>query len=260
MGASLLLLVWYNELRDHKLLASSYGGSFTTALGFGLHGLLFSPGKSIFVFNAVTVLGVVGLGVLLVRDRPVAVLFLVLIVPRLFFFAKWSSWDGGWAWGPRFLLPAVPLLVLAAVELLRVWDRRSVLGLVTRSVAVVLAGASVVVNVLSVTVPYEQWLQALATPATLVRLGIPPQPGAQQLAHYDADFSTGPLWGDVTLLRHHLARTAPEWWAQGHSFVGYLLLAVAAGALVGAALGARRLDAPSPDPAANAPDEALLPV
>jgi hypothetical protein len=257
MGASLLLLVWYNELRDHKLLASSYGGSFTTSLGFGLHGLLFSPGKSIFVFNALTVLGVVGLGVLLVRDRPVAVLFLVLIVPRLFFFAMWSGWDGGWAWGPRFLLPAVPLLVLAAVELLRVWDRRSVLGLVTRGVAAVLACASAVVNVLSVRVPYEQWLQALATPATLARLGIPPPSRAQRLADYDAHFSTGPLWGNVTLLRHHLARMAPEWWAHGHSFVGYLLLAVAAGALVRAALGARQLDATSPDDAPGAPGEAL---
>lgn len=261
MGASLLLLVWYNELRYHKLLVSGYGGGgFSTALGFGLHGLLFDPGRSIFVFNPLTVLGVVGLGVLLMRDRPVAVLFLVLIVPRVFFFAKWSAWGGGWAWGPRFLLPAVPLLVLAAVELLRVWDRRSVLGLVTRGVAVVLACASVVVNILSVRVPYEQWFQALATPATLARLGLPPQSAAQQVADYDTHLSTGPLWGDVTLLRHHLAKVAPDWWAHGHSFVGYLLLAVAAGALVGAALGARRLDGTSPGHAPSAPDEELLPA
>jgi hypothetical protein len=259
MGAGLLLLVWYNELRNHELLVSSYGGhGFDTALGFGLHGLLFDPGKSIFVFNPLTVLGVIGLGVLIMRDRPVSVLFLLLIVPRVFFFAKWSSWDGGWAWGPRFLLPTVPLLVLAAVELLRVWDRRSALGLATRAVAVVLACASIVVNVLSVTVPYEQWLQTLAAPAIRSGLGIPPLTRAQQMTDYDTHLSTGPLWGDVTLLRHHLARTAPEWWAHGHSFVGYLLLCAAAGVLVAASLRARRLDATASERAPSLPDAAPL--
>ena len=28
----------------------------------------------------------------------------------LMVYAKWSSWHGGWGWGPRFLLPFVPLL------------------------------------------------------------------------------------------------------------------------------------------------------
>ena len=258
---SVLFLVWYNELRYGKILVSSYGESFSTPLSFGLHGLLLDPGKSIFVFNALALLGVVGLGALLVRDRPVAVLFLLLIVPRLLFFAKWASWDGGWSWGPRFMLPTVPLLILAAVELLRVWDRRSLLGILTRGIAAVLVCFSVVVNYLSIRVPYQQWLQTLATPATLAKLAIRPQTGAQQIADYDTHLSTGPLWGDVTLIRHHLAVMGPDWWAHGRWFVGWLLLLAAVAALGWGGVLARRLDrAASPAVPSRGPSSAGVSV
>ena len=227
MACSALLLVWYTELRYHKVLAS-YGGRFSTPLGFGLHGLLLDSGKSIFVFDSLTILGVVGVGALLVRDRPLAVLYLLLVVPRTIFFAKWSSWGGGWAWGPRFLLPCAPLLVLAAVELLRMWDRSSVPGMVTRVVAAVLVTVSAVVNYLSVRVPYQQWLQVLATPTTLAKVGLPPQSAAQQISDYNSHVTTGPLWGDVLLIRHHLARMGPDWWAHGHSAAGIVLVAASA--------------------------------
>ena len=227
MASSALLLVWYDELRYHKVLAS-YGGSFSTPLGFGLHGLLLDPGKSIFVFDSLTLLGVAGLGALLGRDRPLAALYLLLIVPRTIFFAKWSSWGGGWAWGPRFLLPCVPLLVLAAVELLRMWDRSSLPGMLTRAAAAVLVIGSAVVNYLSVRVPYQQWLQVLATPTTLAKFGLPRQTAAQRISDYNAHVTTGPLWGDVLLIRHHLAEMGPDWWAHDHAGVGIVLVAASA--------------------------------
>jgi hypothetical protein len=117
MALSIVALVSYNELRYHKLFVSAYGpgGGFTTPLLAGLHGDLFDPGKSIFLFNPLVILGLFGLGFLFFRERPTAVLFLLLIVPRTLFFSKWSSWGGGWCWGPRFLYPTVPLLILAAV-------------------------------------------------------------------------------------------------------------------------------------------------
>jgi hypothetical protein len=248
MALSLAFLIWYNEFRYHKVFAT-YGGSFTTPLGFGLHGLLLDPGKSIFVFNSLALLGVVGIGVLLKRNFPLAALFLLLIVPRTIFFAKWSSWEGGWAWGPRFLLPAVPLLILAAVELLRIWDRRSVAGIVTRAIAAVLAVFSLFVNFLSIRVPYQQWLQVLATPATLHKLGIPPLSAAAQFSDYNNDSSLGPIWGDVRLLQHHLALMGPDWWAHGRPIVGILLLVVAGGCLAWTAFLAR-----------NGPDEMGTPA
>jgi hypothetical protein len=245
MACSLVLLVWYNELRDHKVFVGAYGGlGFTTPLGYGLHGLLFDPGKSIFIFNALAIPGAVGLVALLFRNRPVAVLYLLLIVPRIIFFAKWSAWDGGWSWGPRFLLPTVPLFVLAAVELLRVWERRSVPGIVLRCAAVVLVLFSATVNFLSVRVPYQQWLEVLWTPPTLAKLGMHPSTltQAQQSYDYHNQFSTGPLWGDVVLLRHHLAVMGPDLWARGHAAFGIILLALAAVCLVVAVLHAMAED------------------
>ena len=71
MAISLALLVSYNEWRYSKLL-TSYGGAFTTPLWTGLHGYLFSSGKSLFIFNPLTILGVVGLAILFQRthNRP----------------------------------------------------------------------------------------------------------------------------------------------------------------------------------------------
>lgn len=234
MVLSVAFLLWYNDLRFHKFVVSAYGqgGGFTTPLLGGLHGFLLDPGKSIFLFNPLLILGAVGVVALFFRNRPVAALFVLLIVPRLLFFSKWSSWGGGWCWGPRFLLPAVPLLVLAAVELLRVFDRRSVAGIFVRATALVLAIVSLGINYLSVRVPYEQWLGVLATPSTLARIGMPSlSVGAQATDYYDR-FSTGPIWGDVILLRHHLAIMSPDWWVHGHSAaVGIALLVFGLGCL-----------------------------
>jgi hypothetical protein len=37
----------------------------------------------------------------------IAACLLVLLVT----YARWSRWEGGWCWGPRFLLPAIPVLL-----------------------------------------------------------------------------------------------------------------------------------------------------
>lgn len=41
-----------------------------------------------------------------------------LIVVQALAFAGWWSWDGGVAWGPRFLLPILPLMTVAIVPIL----------------------------------------------------------------------------------------------------------------------------------------------
>ncbi len=242
MGLSAVLLVVYNELRFHRPFVSSYGSGqgLDNPLGHGLHGLLFSSGKSLFLYNPLAVLGVVGLVLLLVRARPVGLLMLFLIVPRILFFSKWSVWDGGWCWGPRFLLPTLPLFMLAAVEVLRASDPRRWPGVAARVSAGVLAAASVVANFLSVRVPISQWLGVLATPAQHALYGLPALVGggARQQA---ADFvwSTGSLWGNAVLVRHGTGVMAPDLWLHGHGWLGVTLLVTGLGVVAAAVYGAR---------------------
>jgi len=91
---------------------------FITPLAVGLFGLLLSPGKSFFLFSPIALLGAVGFRTLLRSHRGPAILALCLAVPQLLIYAKWCNWAGGTCWGPRFLIPAVPLVMLGMFPLL----------------------------------------------------------------------------------------------------------------------------------------------
>jgi len=86
--------------------------SFDTPLLKGLYGFLFSPGKSIFVFAPPIVLALFGLRGLFRRDRALATLAVLFPLVYLFFFAKYSQWEGGYCVGPRYLVPALVFLSL----------------------------------------------------------------------------------------------------------------------------------------------------
>jgi 4-amino-4-deoxy-L-arabinose transferase-like glycosyltransferase len=112
---------WYSMIRDGTPIPQVYGGSFRTPLLQGLHGLLISGGKSLFVFNPFLLLAIPGAVALWRRDRALTALALVLVAGRVLFFARWSAWYGGVAWGPRLLMPVVgPLSLLAVYALSRI--------------------------------------------------------------------------------------------------------------------------------------------
>ncbi len=114
IAIGILPLISYNLLRSGELLSTGYGSEkklFITSLSEGLYGLLLSPGKSVFLFALPILLALPG-AYLLWRRRP----GLVLVIWSLFgvhvlFYARWIAWSGG-AWGPRFLLPTIALLIL----------------------------------------------------------------------------------------------------------------------------------------------------
>jgi hypothetical protein len=112
---------WYSMIRDGTPIPQVYGGGFRTPLLQGLYGLLLSGGKSLFVFNPFLLLAIPGAVGLWRRDRALTVLVLVLVATRVLFFARWSAWYGGVAWGPRLLMPVVgPLSLLAVYALSRI--------------------------------------------------------------------------------------------------------------------------------------------
>jgi hypothetical protein len=87
--------------------------SFDTPILKGLYGFLFSPGKSAFLFAPPIILALIGLGALWRRNRGLATVAILLPLANLFFFAKYSQWEGGYCVGPRYLVPALVLLCLS---------------------------------------------------------------------------------------------------------------------------------------------------
>lgn len=92
---------------------------FSSPLLTGLHGLLLSPGKGFFYYAPALVLAVFGVRSLLARDRALALMLLGLCCGALLLHARWWAWHGDNAWGPRYLVPALPLATLLAAESLR---------------------------------------------------------------------------------------------------------------------------------------------
>ena len=122
-GASLsaACLVWalYNRARYGDVLRFGYEGvGFHTPLEVGLRGLLASIGRGIVLYSPPTVLALAGY-LALRKDRrwggvkPVLALYAAAFGSYLLLYAAWDSFEGGWCWGPRFLLPFVPVLHLA---------------------------------------------------------------------------------------------------------------------------------------------------
>ena len=88
---------------------------FDTPIGSGLAGLLWSPGRGVLWYATPAVLGLLALPWAIKRRRPETLLVLALALATLLFFARFSDWDGGVTYGPRYLLVVVaPLVALAA--------------------------------------------------------------------------------------------------------------------------------------------------
>ncbi|KPL08879.1 hypothetical protein AMJ85_07600 [candidate division BRC1 bacterium SM23_51] len=117
-----LFILWTNLLRSGRLLGGGYGGEgFSTFLPTGLFGLLFSPSHGVFWFSPP--LAVALFYLLRFHRRHPRLCFVVFATAavKMFVYAKWWNWFGGWSWGSRFLLPVVPLAMLVMLEPLSRW-------------------------------------------------------------------------------------------------------------------------------------------
>ena len=86
-------------------------GSFTAPWD-GLNGLLLSPGKGIFFYVPIALLGLAAWPRFHARHRSLSFAMLGAVVVRLLFISVRSDWHGGWSLGPRYLMMAVPFLLL----------------------------------------------------------------------------------------------------------------------------------------------------
>jgi hypothetical protein len=83
----------------------------------GVFGYLISPGKSAFLFAPPIVLGILGIPALWRRHRPLAFLCVALPVVNLLLYSIRTQWEGGYNYGPRYLVPSLVFLCLPIVML-----------------------------------------------------------------------------------------------------------------------------------------------
>jgi len=117
----------YNLVRFGDVLEFGYrepvDPGFTTPLWEGAAGLLLSPEKSVLLFAPAIVLVPFAAVAAWRRDRATTATALALFGVVFVLDATWHSWEGGWAWGPRLLIPGVAVVLV----LLAPWigeDRR----------------------------------------------------------------------------------------------------------------------------------------
>ncbi len=83
----------------------------------GAFGLLFSPGRGLFIYAPITLLLFLGVRPAWRRlPRLYFGLIAALCLSYWLFYGAWFAWGGAWGWGPRFLLPILPLLMLFVAE------------------------------------------------------------------------------------------------------------------------------------------------
>ncbi len=116
LALAAVITVAYNLLRFSDALEFGYrppvDPGFTTPLLEGASGLLFSPVKSMFLFAPALILAPLAVAALWPRRRALVALVLGLFAVAFVLAATWHSWQGGWSWGPRLVIPGV-VVVLA---------------------------------------------------------------------------------------------------------------------------------------------------
>jgi hypothetical protein len=190
----LLLVLLYNQARwgspfeTGYTLAVSPGVAplppFGERVGLGLWGMFLSPGKSLFLYNPPLLLGLLALPRLYRRAPGVVIAMLLTAGPVVLAYARFLFWAGDWAWGPRYLVFLVPLLMLPVplvidevVAMARGWGRR--LAVATLA-ALLLAG--VTVQVLGAAIVWDRFIR-ISQQANATWLGRPNRAGASVPEH-----------------------------------------------------------------------------
>ncbi|MBU0492789.1 MAG: hypothetical protein KKA73_16190 [Chloroflexi bacterium] len=220
-----LAVAAYNTLRYGTPLQTGYHPleTFSTPFLTGLVGLLFSPGKSLFLYSPILILAVAAVPAFWRRHRAEALLVGAVAAVHVLLYAPWFVWHGGHCWGPRFLVPALPFLALLLAPALA-WATRSTGRILAVGALALISGA---VQALGLAVSFDRFFE------TMDALGFP---------LYDARLFFDPAYSPlVWQMRFVLAGDwFPAWTRDGWALLpplGLLALALALGAL---ALARRR--------------------
>jgi len=167
----------YNWIRFGSVFESGYLRDQTPGLGSpiadGAAGLLFSSYSSLFVYCPIVFVSMLGFAALWRRDRATALLFASLFAAFFALYASLANWMAGRSYGPRYLVPVLPALVLPLA-----WWRPS--SRAARLVTPAIVALSIAVQLPGVLVDYSKVRVRLAR--------------AGETVAQDMRWSRAPLW------------------------------------------------------------------
>jgi hypothetical protein len=143
----LVLALLYNYARWGSITATGYepyldmyfGGSVFD----GAWGMLASPNKSVFLYSPPLVLAVLAMPRAFRAVPRLGKAMLVMVVPVFLVYCTYRSWSGDYAWGPRFFVWAVPVLLVPIAWFFDgKWQRRAVVAVAAAGVVVQLLGCA----------------------------------------------------------------------------------------------------------------------
>ena len=97
--------------------SSAFFGNFTYPIYFGVVLNLFTPFRGLFFYCPILIVGAFGFYGMLRKDKH-TLLFLALFLGLLLPYSAWYDPTGGLSYGPRFVVPAIPFLLIPAGFLL----------------------------------------------------------------------------------------------------------------------------------------------
>jgi hypothetical protein len=151
----ILLLLLLNIVRFGSMTNLGYGHEqreFTTPFIEGFAGLLFSPSKSLILFSPLLIGACIGARQFQKKHGLIFSTILVTFIAGVLFYAKWHDWHGGWAWGPRLIVPPILLLHVFLAECTHMAIQKKSY----RLLLIILTVAGLAVNSLGALVWYQQ--------------------------------------------------------------------------------------------------------
>jgi hypothetical protein len=226
-----LFSLWWNWLRYGAPFESGYleVEAFSGDWLFGLFGLLIGPARGILWYSPVLLLIVWGMPWFWRHARWLLLACLGIALIYWLAYARWFMWHGGYSWGPRFLVPVLPfVMLLTAPVWQQIYEERR-WGRLARAAVALLLILSLSVQWLGMLVPFslvQNWLAQEVTPL------FAPETFTQ--------LRYSPLvlqWRYLTAEHLHFA-----WWQAGNGAADWLALGLITGAvLVGGWLITRQL-------------------
>ncbi|MGH2390417.1 MAG: hypothetical protein ACRDIE_19630, partial [Chloroflexota bacterium] len=140
---------WYNLDRFGSVFNDGHTANAADQFVFqpwvGLTGMTISAGKGLLWYCPVVVFALIGLPRFLSRHEIPCKVGLSMAALSLLPYLFVPDWYGGSAWGPRFVLPVLPLLLLPALDApeemaARMWTRLLAVAILAYSVIIQLAG------------------------------------------------------------------------------------------------------------------------